>query len=97
MDFYNEENAKEQLSELTGQILADKHPAEWTVSPDIGERWYSSTFPVLEVLRQTTRFTFIGLFNRVLSSNVSYKEIRSQVNDHDSRTKSTTGIAMSIC
>ena len=34
MDFYNEENAKEQLSELTGQILADKHTAEWTVNRD---------------------------------------------------------------
>ena len=54
-----------------------------TSNTDIGERWYSSTIPFLGVLRQTTRFTFFGLFNRVLSSNVSYKEIRSQVNDHE--------------
>ena len=33
MDFHNDEDAKEQLSELTGQILADKHPVEWTVNP----------------------------------------------------------------
>ena len=35
MDFHNDEDAKEQLSELTGQILADKHPVEWTVNPNL--------------------------------------------------------------
>ena len=38
MDFHNDEDTKKHLSEFTGQIVADKHPAEWTVNPAVSSQ-----------------------------------------------------------